>query len=310
MITNGQVKQEVKTKYAFYPGCVSQGGCPELYEAVTRVSEKLGLELDDDVLESAGCTGAGVLSKEVSDPINARTFALAERAGLPIMTICSTCQGIMMQANHRLKDEEYRSMINRRFLAEEGLTYKGTTDIRHMLWAIVEDFGLDKLKDLVVRPLNGLPVAQFYGCYMKRPPELMVPKEFAKTRKTALEDVIEALGGKAVKSSGRGKCCGFPILTSNEANSLSMCGDHILDAKAKGARAMVTPCPLCHLELDGKQADAAAHRGEEINMPVFHLPQLVGLALGFSSKEMNLQRHLVSTKAIEDELELGVEVKA
>ena len=93
MITNGQVKQEVKTKYAFYPGCVSRGGCPELYEAVTKVAEKLGLELDDDVLESAGCTGAGVLSKEVSDPINARTFALAERAGLPIMTICSTCQG-------------------------------------------------------------------------------------------------------------------------------------------------------------------------------------------------------------------------
>ena len=125
MTTNGQVKQEVKTKYAFYPGCVSRGGCPELYEAVTKVAEKLGLELDDDVLESAGCTGAGVLSKEVSDPINARTFALAERAGLPIMTICSTCQGIMMQANHRLKDEEYRSMINRRFLAEEGLTYNG-----------------------------------------------------------------------------------------------------------------------------------------------------------------------------------------
>ena len=176
-----------------------------------------------------------------------------------------------------------------------------------MLWAIVEDYGLDKLKELVVRPLNGLPVAQFYGCYLKRPPELMLPKEFTKTRKTALEDVIEALGGVPVKSSGRGKCCGFPILTSNEANSLSMCADHTLDAKAKGAAALVTPCPLCHLELDGKQADAAAHRGQEINMPVFHLPQLVGLAMGFSSKEMNLQRHLVSTKPIEERL--GVEVK-
>ena len=136
----------------------------------------------------------------------------------------------------------------------------------------------------------------------------MLPKEFTKTRKTALEDVIEALGGVPVKSSGRGKCCGFPILTSNEANSLSMCADHTLDAKAKGAVALVTPCPLCHLELDGKQADAAAHKGEEINMPVFHLPQLVGLAMGFSSKEMNLQRHLVSTKPIEERL--GVEVKA
>ena len=293
-------------KYAFYPGCVSQGGAPELYPAVIKVADKLGFELVE--MEDAGCTGAGVLSREVSDPINARTFAKAEAMDMPIMTICSTCQGVMTQANHRLQEDEYREMINREYLSEEGLEYKGTTDIRHMLWAIVEDYGLDKLKELVVRPLNGLPVAQFYGCYLKRPPELMLPKEFTKTRKTALEDVIEALGGVAVKSSGRGKCCGFPILTSNEANSLSMCADHTLDAKAKGAVALVTPCPLCHLELDGKQADAAAHKGQEINMPVFHLPQLVGLAMGFSSKEMNLQRHFVSTKPIEERL--GIEVKA
>ena len=71
---------------------------------------------------------------------------------------------------------------------------------------------------------------------------------------------------------------------------------------------MVTPCPLCHLELDGKQADAAAHKGQEINVPILHLPQLVGLALGFSSKEMNLQRHLVSTAPVEDWI--SVEVKA
>jgi len=293
-------------KYAFYPGCVSKGGCPELYPSVLRVAEKLDLELVE--MEDAGCTGAGVLSREVSDPINARTFAKAEEMGLPIMTICSTCQGVMTQANHRLKDEQYRDMINQEYLLEEGLEYKGTTDIRHMLWAIVEDYGLDRLKELVVRPLNGLPVAHFYGCYLKRPPELMVPKEFASTRKTALEDVIEALGGVAVKSSGRGKCCGFPILTSNEANSLSMCGDHTLDAIAKGAEAMVTPCPLCHLELDGKQAEASAHKGQDINIPILHLPQLVGLALGFSPKEMNMQRHLVSTKPVEERL--GVEVKA
>jgi len=285
-------------KYAFFPGCVSRGGAPELYPAVVKVADKLGFELEE--MRDVGCTGAGVLSREVSDPINARTFAKAEVMGLPIMTICSTCQGIMAQANHRLQDDEYREKINQEYLSEEGLEYKGTTDVRHMLWAIVEDFGLDRLKELVVRPLDGLPVAQFYGCYMKRPPELMVPKAFAKTRKTALEDVIEALGGKAVKSSGRGKCCGFPILTSNETNSLAMCGDHILDAKDKGAAAMVTPCPLCHLELDGKQSEAAAQKGQEINMPVLHLPQLVGLALGFSPKEMNMQRHLVSTKPVEE----------
>jgi succinate dehydrogenase / fumarate reductase cytochrome b subunit len=293
-------------KYVFFPGCVSRGGCPELYPSAVKVAQKLGFELEE--MKDVGCTGAGVLSREVSDPINARTLAKAEAKGLPLMTICSTCQGVLTQANARLQEKEYRDYINKEFLAEEGLEYKGTTQVRHMLWSVVEDYGVDKLKSLVVRPLNGLKVAPFYGCYLIRPPELMVPGAFRKSRRSALENIIEALGGEAVKSSGRTKCCGFPILTSNEENSLAMCGDHTLDAKGKGAEAMVTPCPLCHLELDGKQADAAAHKGEKIDLPVLHLPQLIGLALGFSPKELNMQRHLVSTKPVEAKLGL-VEMK-
>ena len=97
-------------KYAFYPGCVSRGGCPELYPAAVKVTKKLGIELVE--LKDVGCTGAGVLSREVSDPINARTLAKAEVMGLPIMTICSTCQGTIMQANYRLvEDPAYRERI-------------------------------------------------------------------------------------------------------------------------------------------------------------------------------------------------------
>jgi len=90
-------------KYAFYPGCVSRGGCPELYPSAVKVADKLGIELDE--LKSVGCTGAGVLPQNITDPINARTFAKAEQLGLPIMTICSTCTGVMAQANYRLKED-------------------------------------------------------------------------------------------------------------------------------------------------------------------------------------------------------------
>ena len=96
-------------KYAFYPGCVSRGGCPELYPAAKLICERLGIELEE--MPGASCTGAGVLQEKnrtLGDTLNARTFAMAENLGLPIMTICSTCQGVMSQANHRLKnDPEY-----------------------------------------------------------------------------------------------------------------------------------------------------------------------------------------------------------
>jgi len=100
-------------KVAFYPGCVSRGGCPELYPSAVKVAAQLGLELEE--LTDVGCNGAGVLSREVSDPINARTFAKAEQRGLStVLTICSTCSGVMGQANMKLReDAAYRERINR-----------------------------------------------------------------------------------------------------------------------------------------------------------------------------------------------------
>ena len=102
-------------------------------------------------LKEAACTGAGILSErnpELADTLNARTFAMAERLGLPLMTICSTCQGVMSQANYKLQnDPEYLAKINET-LALEGLEYKGTTKVSHLLWVIVEDIGLDKVEPI------------------------------------------------------------------------------------------------------------------------------------------------------------------
>ena len=125
-------------KYAFYPGCVSRGGCPELYPSALAVCAKLGIELVE--LEGAACTGAGVLQESnplLGDCLNARTFAMAEGLGLPIMTICSTCTGVMSQAKKKLENLEYRDQING-ILAEEGLKYEGNVEITHLLWVLDE----------------------------------------------------------------------------------------------------------------------------------------------------------------------------
>ena len=113
-------------KYAFYPGCVSRGGCPELYPAANLICQRLGIELQE--MPGASCTGSGVLQEKnllLGDTLNARTFAMAEDLGLPIMTICSTCQGVMGQANNRMRlDPEYLAKINS-YLAEEGPGVQG-----------------------------------------------------------------------------------------------------------------------------------------------------------------------------------------
>ena len=284
-------------RYALYPGCVSRGACPELYAATLEVCSRLGIELDLDTMQGASCTGAGVLQEKnlrLADTLNARTFAMAERAELPILTICSTCQGVMSQANERLQDDEYRASINED-LAEEGLAYSGGADPRHLLWVIVEEVGLDKLKSLVTVPLSHLKMAPFYGCYIIRPSSALGFAEHPE-REDSLERVIEAVGAQVVDFASKTLCCGFPILTINEANSLKMVANHTLDAKGLGADAMVTPCPLCHLNLDGFQPQASAARRAPIDLPILHLPQLIGLAMGIDPKAMRLNRHIVSTK--------------
>jgi succinate dehydrogenase cytochrome b subunit len=288
-------------KYAFYTGCVSKGGCPELYPSSVKVADRLNIELEE--MKDVACTGAGVLPQYLSDPINARTLAKAEKMGLPVMTICSTCQGVIAQANYRLKsDPDYRTKINKDYLAEEGLEYKGTTDVKHLLWVLFEDYGIERLKPLIRRPLTGLKVSPFYGCFLRRPPEAITPTKESNARKTYLDQIIGIVGAELADISGKGKCCGFPILSANEENSLAMVAKHTGESKEKGADFMVTPCPLCHLNLDANQSRAEAQTGKEIDLPILHLPQFVGLALGFDPDEMNLKRHIVSTRTVENKV--------
>jgi succinate dehydrogenase / fumarate reductase cytochrome b subunit len=283
-------------RFAFYTGCVSKGSCPELYTSTVKVCKKLGVELEE--LRDVGCTGAGVLSSEVSDPINARTLAKAEALGLPLMTICSTCQGVIGAANLRLQDPAYREKINREYLADQGLEYQGTTVVKHLLWVLVEDVGAEELTRRLGRPLKGIKISPFYGCYLRRPEDVIQDGG----RKRYIERVTTALGAENVDIRGKGKCCGFPILTVNEPNSLAMAAKHTSEARDNGADAMVVPCPLCHLNLDGQQARAAAYVKEKIDLPILHLPQLVGMALGFSPEEMEVGRHLVSTQKVAEKV--------
>jgi succinate dehydrogenase / fumarate reductase cytochrome b subunit len=286
-------------KYAFYPGCVAKGGTPELYDSTIAVCDKMGIELEEIV--GAACTGAGVLQEKglkLGDALNARTFAMAERMGLTtILTICSTCQGVMAQANHRLlADPDYLAEINEE-LKPEGLEYTGRIIVKHLAWIVVEEIGLDTVKALVTNPLPGLKVAPFYGCYILRPSDALGLDENP-GRDNYLERIIEACAAEPVNFPGRLQCCGFPIMLINERNSMAMVGNHTHNAKEAGADAMVTPCPLCHLNLDGQQPKAQAQLGQKIGLPILHLPQLLGLAMGFSPKTLGLQRHIVSTKSV------------
>jgi succinate dehydrogenase / fumarate reductase cytochrome b subunit len=288
-------------KVAYWPGCVSRGFTPELHGSMEKVAPLLDIELVE--LDRASCCGAGVIaehSQELADTLNARTFALAEQTGETLMmNICSTCQGSMSECQERLDaNSEYRLAINDN-LREEGLKYDRAVVNKNLAWVLVEEIGLDELRSRVKRPLSGLKVGPFYGCYIVRPRErLGIDDE--RPRHTYLHQIIEALGGTVIDYAGVYKCCGFPIITMNKEASLKQAGRHLGDALDADADCLVTPCPLCHLNLDLQQPLAEKVVGRELNLPVLHLPQLLGLALGLEPKELGLQRHVVKPTSVID----------
>jgi succinate dehydrogenase / fumarate reductase cytochrome b subunit len=291
-------------KVAYWPGCVSRGFTPELHGSMAKVAPLLDIELVE--LDRAACCGAGVIAEhnqELADTLNARTFALAQQemangADL-MMNICSTCQGAQSECQERLDaNTEYRERVNET-LGAEGLRYEKGISNKHFLWLMVEEIGLDAIAAKVRRPLTDLRVGPFYGCYIVRPTERVgIDEEHPRDR--YLQMLIEALGGTVVDYAGQYKCCGFPIITMNKEASLKQAGRHLGDAVDAQADTLVTPCPLCHLNLDLQQPLAERTIGRPLSMPVLHLPQLVGLALGLSPKELGMNKHVVRPTSVID----------
>jgi len=245
------------------------------------------------------CTGAGVLESQnpvLADTYNAKTLALAEELDLPLMTICSTCIGCLRKSNKKLSDNEgYRADVNA-VLESGGHTYHGGVDVTHILYVIIKEVGIDNLRDMVKKPLTDLRIAPFYGCYILRPADIMGIDD--PDNPTSMEKVIEALGAIPVDYSGKTRCCGFPIGLENEEASFKMAGKHIGEAKDKSADCMVTPCPLCHMNLDLQQPGVSRVINRQLDMPILHLPQMVGLALGISPKELGFNKHMISTQNV------------
>jgi succinate dehydrogenase / fumarate reductase cytochrome b subunit len=293
-------------KYAYYPGCVAQGAFRELYISTQSLTQALGIELVE--LKKASCCGSGTFKEDsqlLEDTVNARNIALAESLNLPLLTHCSTCQGVIGHVDERLKEcqstnPDYVNKVNG-LLEKEGCSpYRGSTEVKHLLYALVTDYGLEEITQRVTKKLSGLKCAAFYGCYLLRAQKSMPYDDPFKPE--AMENVFRAVGATPVYYRGRTQCCGWPLSSYATTESFQMAGNHIQEALNNGADCIVTPCPLCHLNLDSRQPEVEKVIGEKLGLPILHLPQLIALALGVSPKELGLERHIVSTKPILERL--------
>lgn len=282
-------------EFAFFPGCVLDQAARESKMSLEAIAPVLGIKLHE--IKGWSCCGAS--QAQNVDPLatlvaNARNIALAEEMNMPLLTTCSTCMLTLTRAKSTL-DKGAKNRINE-YLAKGDMQYSGKSEVTSLLWVLHEN--VDTLHSKVVKPLSNLKVALFYGCHSVRPQKEYGNKE-SSTNPSSFETVVEALGAKIVPFEKRLDCCGFHA-TYPASNSVEKMSSQIVNnADVSGADVVVTPCPLCQMQLDIYQERFQDANGSEVRKPIIHLSQLVGLALGLSNKELGLDINIVdATKLI------------
>jgi heterodisulfide reductase subunit B2 len=291
----------MSSKYALMLGCLIPTRLPQIEVACRKVFPLLGVEFDDS-FDFSCCPNSPYikpLDKEAWLTIAARNLSLVEEAGLTITTPCPGCSNTLIEAKHDLDhDKELRARINER-LKTVDKEYKGKAKVRHLLQVLVEDVGLNKVKDIVKTPLK-LKIASHYGCHLLKPSSVMGFEEPFKAH--SLEDLTRVLGGEPVEYENRDLCCGLVLGSTHQEGSLDLAHRKFTSVKAAGGEALIVCCPTCFLQFDTGQMRAAKKFGADYSIPVLYFAQLMGLAAGLSEKDMGLQVHRTKTTVISNAL--------
>ncbi len=286
----------MELKYAFFPGCSLHASAEEYRMSCDRISEVLGIDLVelDDWNCCSSIDAVYAYNPEFSIFLSARNLSIAEKMGMDLVTLCSACFFTLSRANRLLsEDKRLRNNVDKA-LKSIGLKYDGKVKVRHYLDVLINDVGLSRVSENVKSPLKGLKVASYYGCLLIRPPEITGFDDPEHPR--SMDDIVRALGADSVDYIDRIRCCGASLMVTKENVAMEMTKNILLNAKDAGADCIITPCPMCHFNLDARQHDIESRYGVEINLPVLYFTQLIGLAYSLEPEKLGLNRNCVSVE--------------
>jgi heterodisulfide reductase subunit B len=273
-----------KIKYGYYPGCSLESTAKE-YDLSMHVSAKL-LDVELAELHDWNCCGASsghCTNYELSLALPARNLAIAEKDGLNVAVACAACYLRFKQTNYDLKKNE---ALRKKVETLIEMPYKGNVEVKHLLEIFAREVGLDEVKRRVKKPLKGLKLAAYYGCYLVRPPN--VTQFDNPEQPMLLDNLLAAIGADPVDYTHKTECCGGSLLLGRIDIVQKLVNDICEAALDAGAQAIVTACPLCMANLDTRQP--------KTKVPIIHFSELTGLALGAEPKDYNvwLKKHINS----------------
>lgn len=292
-------------KYAYYPGCSLDSTGIEYQLSTKAVAGTLGVELWE--IPEWNCCGASAAhntDRLLSLALPARNLALAEKEGLDVAVPCAACYSRMKATEKAVRgSEDVREKISEIIEMEYGASNRTLA----LLDVFTNQAGLEQVASLATKPLQGLKTACYYGCLMVKPPRLA---EFDDPEDPQTMDrLMEALGAEAVSWPYKTECCGAGFASSRTDIVLQMSYEVLRLAKAAGAEAVVTACPLCMLNLDMRQKEIGAKNGVALDLPILYFTELMALAFGHKPAAVGFNKHFVDTMPVVRKVEQGSRAK-
>ncbi|MBW2122174.1 MAG: CoB--CoM heterodisulfide reductase iron-sulfur subunit B family protein, partial [Deltaproteobacteria bacterium] len=286
--------------YALFLGCTVPVRSMNYELSARRVAERLGVEFLD--ISEFSCCGYPVktLDQEAALVLAARNLSLAEERNLDICTLCNACTATLVEASKRLREDAgLRHRVNGILERAGGKSYHGTVEVRHYARVLLQEAGLEGIRERVERELSTLRLAAHYGCHYLKPSSIYDHVEDPENPHT-LDDLIEVTGAESLAFEGKNRCCGGGVLAIDETVALSMAREKLDRVRAVHGDAVVIFCPLCGIMYAASQRKIEKIFDTRYGIPVLYLPQLLGLAIGVPLEELGFGQNRVKVRGLLD----------
>lgn len=285
------------SEYLFYPGCSMESSAKAYYHSVMSVCKTLDINLTE--IDDWNCCGATeYLSLDLTPAyaLIARNLALAEKqanGSKMVVAPCSACYLNLSKADHYMhEDKAFGEKINIA-LAAGGLHYDpGQLVVRHLLDVVINEVGMDKVKEKVIKPLTGLRVAPYVGCMLPRPD---YNKRYSDSEHPyELDDLLKAMGAEVIDFPLKTACCGGHMTQIGPNTAFELIRLLISSADEYKADVLVALCPMCQMNLDAFQGQMNGHFHTNYHIPILFFTQLMGLAFGEKPENLGFGSEFVS----------------
>jgi len=308
-------KAEKYKRVAYYPGCALEGTA----HAYNRSTKSLGKALGLDLVEVKNWNCCGAMEVKNIDPkiqtyLSSRVMSVTanEMKMDTVMAPCNGCYHNLKKAEYDLgHDQKSREVVDTLSRKAGHETYQaGQVETIHALDWIKHTIGEDGLRERVKNSLQGLKIANYYGCMYTRPRHIFPEKDAGPGSESTskphfMDDLLEAAGAENVDFPLKTACCGGAHTLSDSDTSTKLVLNILRAAEAAGAEVIATECPTCHSGLEMHQVRAETRYGEKTKVKILYFTQLLGLAMGIKPRKLGVHENISDSMGLLKEKGLG-----